>query len=275
MAAALDAGVVTPDEVFLDTGHIEVGGNVIRNWDGRAWGPQDMVGCLRYSLNVCLAHVAAEELGALRFYAYLTAFGIGQLSGVDLAGEVPGQLRTPRHPEWTESDLGTNAFGQGVSVTPIQLITAVGAIANGGVMVQPHIVRQVVGPEGAYWPKTTVLGQPISRQTAETLTAMLVEAVQGETRFVHIPGYVLAGKTGTAQVPTERGYDPRWTVASFVGWGPVRDPRFIVLVRIDKPQTSPWGAVIAAPVFQKVAERLVVLMGIPPDPPLDTRADGD
>jgi cell division protein FtsI/penicillin-binding protein 2 len=265
MAAAIDAGLVRPDDVFIDTGEIEVGGHVIRNWDGNAWGPQTMVGCLQHSLNVCLAYVASQRLGAELLYQYLTDFGIGRITGVDLAGEVPGQLRTPRHPEWTESDLGTNAFGQGVSVTPIQLLAAVGALANNGVMVQPHVVRAVSGPDGVYWPSPTILGRPVTAGTADTLTQMLAESLANETRLANVAGYALAGKTGTAQIPTDIGYDPRWTVASFVGWGPVADPRFIVLVRLDRPEVSPWGSVVAAPAFQEVVERLVVMLEIPPD----------
>jgi cell division protein FtsI/penicillin-binding protein 2 len=265
MAAALDAGKVTPDEVFIDTGSIEVGGHTIRNWDGGAWGPRTMLECMQYSLNVCLAYVASEKLSAPLYYDYLTAFGIGQLTGIDLAGEVPGQLRTPRHPDWTESDLGTNSFGQGVSVTPIQFMTAVTAVANEGVMVQPHVVRVVVGPEGEYWPKTTILGRPISAESASTITQMLTQSLAGETNFADVIGYQLAGKTGTAQIATDYGYDPKWTVASFIGWGPVADPKFMVLVRLDKPQTSPWGSVVAAPVFREVVKRLVVMLDIPPD----------
>jgi cell division protein FtsI/penicillin-binding protein 2 len=265
MAAALDAGVVTPEDEFIDEGQIEVGGIRIRNWDGGAWGPQTMKGCMAHSLNVCLAYVASEKLGASFFYDYLDAFGIGSVTGIDVAGEVSGQLRTPRHPEWTEADLGTNAFGQGVSVTPIQLLASVGAIANDGIMVQPHVVRAVVGSEGPYWPKTTVLGRPISRDTADELTAMLAESLQGETSLASVEGYDLAGKTGTAQIPVEYGYDPRWTIASFVGWGPLQEPEFIVLVRIDKPEISPWGSVVAAPIFRQVVERLVVMLEIPPN----------
>ena len=265
MAAALDAGVVNPDTEFIDTGQIEVGGNTIRNWNGEAWGPQDMLGCLKHSLNVCLAWVASDRLGASTMYNYLRAFGVGQLTGVDLAGEVPGQLRTPRHPEWTESDLGTNAFGQGVSLTPMQLLVAVGAVANGGLMLQPHVVREVIGPNGAYSPQTTVIGRPISEETAATLTTMLAASLTGETAYASVPGYEIAGKTGTAQIPTEFGYDTHWTIASFVGWGPVSDPSFVVLVRLDKPEASPWGSVVAAPVFQEVARRLVVFLEIAPD----------
>jgi len=265
MAAALDLDRVKPETEFIDTGQIEVGGHTIRNWDGRSWGQQTMIGCLEHSLNVCLAWIGSDRLGATDLYVYLGRFGVGSLTGVDLAGEVSGELRTPRDPDWTEPDLGTNSFGQGVAVTPIQLLTAVSAIANHGDMVQPHIVRQVVGPQGAYWPQTTVIGRPISRQTADTLTEMLAKSLEGETRYASVSGYRLAGKTGTAQIATEKGYDPRWTVASFIGWGPLPDPRFLVLVRIDKPATSPWGSVIAAPVFQEIAERLVVMLGIPPN----------
>jgi cell division protein FtsI/penicillin-binding protein 2 len=266
MAGALDAGVVKPDDVYIDTGEIEVGGNVIRNWDGNAWGPQTMTGCMEHSLNVCLAYVGSQKLGAALLYGYLNAFGIGQLTGVDLAGEVQGGLRTPRNQDWTESDLGTNSFGQGVSVTPVQLLAAVSAVANEGVMVQPHLVREVVGPQGVYWPKPTVLGKPIKPETAEVLTEMLAQSLDDETSNASVPGYRLAGKTGTAQVPGEFGYDPKWTIASFIGWGPIPNPRFMVYVRIDKPQNSPWGSVVAAPVFRDVVKRLVVMMNIPPDP---------
>jgi cell division protein FtsI/penicillin-binding protein 2 len=265
MASALDAGVVEPDDGYIDTGMIEVGGVKIRNWNGGAWGPQTMLGCLQHSLNVCLAYVASEKLGAPMFYDYMTAFGIGRATGIDLAGEVGGQLRTPRHPDWTEADLGTNSFGQGVSVTPVQFLAAVSAIANKGVMVQPHIVRSVVGPDGAYWPNPTVLGRPISAETAETMNAMLAESLDAEASMAIVNGYDIAGKTGTAQIPTERGYDERWTIASFIGWAPVEDPQFMVLVRIDKPESSPWGSVVAAPIFKDVVERLVTMLEIPPD----------
>ena len=275
MAAAIDAGVIEPEDQFIDRGVIEVGGVKIRNWNGGAWGPQTMVGCIQHSLNVCLAYVASEKLGAAPFYDYLTAFGMGRVTGIDLSGEVAGQMRTPRHPEWTEADLGTNSFGQGISVTPVQLIAAVGAVANEGVMVQPHIVRAVVGPEGAYWPKPTTLGRPISAESAKTITEMLVQSVEGEARYAHVNGYEIAGKTGTAQIPTESGYDDRWTIASFIGWGPVSEPRFVVLVRLDKPESSPWGSVVAAPVFRDVVERLVAMLEIPPDSVREQIAAGE
>jgi cell division protein FtsI/penicillin-binding protein 2 len=274
MAAAVDAGMVEPYDIYIDTGMIEIGGHQVQNWDEGVWGPQTMVECLMNSLNVCLAHVGAEELGAVLLYQYLSDFGIGQMTGIDLEGEVSGLLRTPRHPDWTEADLGTNSFGQGVSVTPIQLITAAASIANDGVVVQPHVVRQVVGPRGVYWPNPSDLGTPLKPETATTMNDMLWESLQGEASQVRVEGYQLAGKTGTAQIPTGFGYDPHWTIASFVGWGPISDPRFIVLVRLDKPAASPWGSVVASPVFEEVVERLVVLMEIPPDSVIESQAVG-
>jgi cell division protein FtsI/penicillin-binding protein 2 len=223
-----------------------------------------MSGCIEHSLNVCLAYVGAQKLHAASFYSALQDFGIGSLTGVDLAGEVPGNLRTYRDPGWTEADLATNSFGQGVSVTPIQLLAAFGAVANGGEMVQPHVVRQVAGPKGVYWPKPTILGKPISDKTAQMMTNMLTAAVEGEGALGVMVGYQLAGKTGTAQIPTDYGYDPHFTVASFIGWGPVEDPRFLVYIRLNKPTISPWGSEVAAPVFKEIVEHLVIQLEIPP-----------
>jgi cell division protein FtsI/penicillin-binding protein 2 len=265
MAAALDEGVVQPGDEFIDTGEIEIGGHIIRNWDGEAWGPQTMLGCMQYSLNTCLAYIGYQKLQAARFYGAMKDFGIGSLTGIDMAGEVPGTMRVPGDPTWTESDLGTNSFGQGISVSPIQLLTAVSAVANGGVMVLPHVVREVVSPQGEYWPKATIMGRPVKAETAETIISMLSQALEAESSQSLVDGYKLAGKTGTAQIATDYGYDPHLTIASFIGWGPVRDPRFVIYVRIDKPETSPWGSEVAAPVFKQVVERLVIHLEIPPE----------
>jgi cell division protein FtsI/penicillin-binding protein 2 len=264
MAAALNEGVVSPFDEFIDTGEIEVGGHIIRNWDGEAWGPQNMITCMQYSLNVCLAWVGAYALKAAHFYEAMQAFGIGSKTGVDLAGEGEGVVRYPGEPDWSESDLGTNSFGQGLSVTPIQLMTAFAAVANGGEMVQPHVVLQVAGPKGNYWPQPNILGRPISKQTAEDLTMMLTLSLEEETGVNLVPGYKLAGKTGTAQIPTEFGYDPNFTIASFIGWGPVDDPQFLVFISLDRPTVSPWGSEVATPVFKEIVERLVIHLEIQP-----------
>lgn len=264
MSAALDNDTVTPETQFLDTGLIEIGGAQIRNWNWGAWGPQDMVGCMQHSLNVCLAWVASQ-VGARDFYNYLEAFGLGRLTGVDLAGEVPGRLKLPGDGDWYEADLGTNSFGQGVSVTPIQMIAAVSALANEGRMMTPHIIHARVDQGREYNTAPQVAGMPISAETAETITQMLAVSLEEESSDALIEGYRVAGKTGTAEIPTPAGYTSSVTNASFVGWGPVDDPQFLVYVWLEKPTTSPWGSVVAAPVFREAVERLVVLLKLPPD----------
>jgi cell division protein FtsI/penicillin-binding protein 2 len=264
MAAALDSGVVDPDSNFLDTGVIEIGGTVIRNWDGGAWGPQTMLGCMQHSLNVCLAWLASE-LGANHFYRYMEDFGFGHLTGIELAGEDPGRLKRPGDSDWYEADLGTNSFGQGVAATPIQMIAAISAVANDGKMVTPRILRAMIDRGRQYNTSPQVAGMPISAETAHKLTKMLATSLEVESSDALVEGYRVAGKTGTAEIPTPFGYTSNQTHASFVGWGPADDPRFLVYVWLEKPTSSPWGSVVAAPVFRQVVERLVVLMNIPPD----------
>ena len=268
MAAALDSGLVTPDSTFNDTGYIEVGGMPIYNWDRGAWGLQDMTGCLRHSLNVCMASLSTR-MGPTTFYNYLTAFGLGRLTNVDLAAEVAGHLKQPGTPDWFDADLGANAFGQGVAVTPLQLVTAVSAVANGGVMMQPHVLQRVERDGNVHVISPQIIGRPIKPQTAATLNEMLaVSMATGEADQALVPGYRLAGKTGTAEIPMAGGYEANTSIASFIGWGPVDDPRFVALVILDRPATSIWGSETAAPVFSEMVKRLVVLLNIPPD---DTR----
>jgi cell division protein FtsI/penicillin-binding protein 2 len=265
MAAALDKGVVQPGTIYNDvTGVIFVGGVPIHNWDNAAWGKQDMTGCLQHSLNVCLAWVATQ-LGKNDFYTYMQKFGLGHLTGIDLAGETTGRLKLPDDTDWYEVDLGTNAFGQGVSVTPIQMIMAASAIATNGQMPRPHVLQATVQAGRQHKIPIEIVGTPISSATAQTLNAMLVNSLENESSLALVPGYRLAGKTGTASIPTPDGYTSTRTNASFVGWGPVDDPKFIVYIWLEQPTTSIWGSETAAPVFKQVVQKLIVLMGIPPD----------
>jgi cell division protein FtsI/penicillin-binding protein 2 len=264
MAAALDDGIVEPNTTFVDTGVVEVGGVYIRNWTNAAHGPVTMTECMQLSLNVCLANLGLE-LGPPTFYSYLDAFGVGKGTGVDLAGEVTGIYRNTSHPDWYWADLGTNTFGQGVSSTVVQMLKAVSAVANDGEMVQPHIVKAMV-TDGKQHPITVLpAGSPISADTAHTLTDMLAVSLEKESSDALVSGYQVAGKTGTGEIATENGYTLEITNASFVGWGPTDDPKFLVYVWLEKPSTSIWGSQTAAPVFARVVERLVVLMNIPPD----------
>ena len=264
MAAALDSGVVTPETEFVDTGIFELGGIYIYNWNSGAWGPQDMTGCMRHSLNVCLAWVASE-LTPSRFYSYMQAFGFGRLTGIEISGEDPGRLKVPGDQDWYDADLATNSFGQGLSATPIQMVMAISAIANDGKMMAPHIVHSLVNNDRQYNTSPQVVGIPVSADTARTLTDMLAVSLETESSVALVDGYRVAGKTGTAEIPTPTGYSGNMTNASFVGWGPVDDPQFLVYVWLEKPTVSPWGSVVAAPVFRQAVERLVVLLDIPPD----------
>jgi cell division protein FtsI/penicillin-binding protein 2 len=264
MAAALDAKAVKPGTEFIDTGVFEIGGIYIHNWNSGAWGPQTMLGCMQHSLNVCLAWIASE-LGTARFYQYMQDFGIGHLTGVDLAGELPGRLKLPGDEDWYEADLGTNSFGQGVSVTPVQMLMAISSVANQGKMIVPHVVRSMINNGHQYNISPQVVGMPISAKTARQLTEMLATSLEVESSDALVEGYRVAGKTGTAEIATPTGYSGNLTNASFVGWGPADDPRFLVYVWLEKPTTSPWGSVVASPVFKEVVERLVILMDLPPD----------
>jgi cell division protein FtsI/penicillin-binding protein 2 len=265
MAAALDAGAVTPDTQFVDTGSIQIGGITVHNWDWGAWGPQDMQGCMAHSLNVCLTWVAMQ-LGAGPFYQYMQNFGFGRITGIDLASEATGRLKLPGDTDWYEADLGTNSFGQGIAVTPIQMVMAISSVANAkGEMMMPHVMRSMVRDGFQYTPTSQVVGQPISAETARRLTELLALSLEGESSDALVDGYRVAGKTGTAEIATPKGYTSDQTNASFVGWGPLSNPRFLVYVWLEKPTSSPWGSVVAAPVFHDMVERLVVLMDIPPD----------
>ena len=270
MAAALDSGAVTPETRYNDTtGLLSIDGYDIRNWHGGAGGDQDMMGCMQHSLNVCLSWIALK-LGPEKFYLYMEKFGIGHHSGIDLALESPGLMRTPRDEYWRRSALGANSFGQNLMVTPVQMLMAASSIANGGEMMLPHVVRAVVegGRQREIPPQ--VVGSPISAKTAHTLTSMLTQSLVGESSTALVEGYQVAGKTGTASIPRDASdggpaYELYDTNASFIGWGPSDDPQFLVYIWLERPQSSVWGSEVAAPVFSEVVQRIVVLMDIPPD----------
>ena len=264
MAAALDSGTVTPQTTYLDTGSILVGGVTVENWDRNPWGLQDMTGCLQHSLNVCMVTLSTQ-MGAGTFYDYMDAFGVGHLTGVDLAWEAPGRLKVPGDADWYPVDLGTNAFGQGVAVTPIQMMSAISAVANHGRMVIPHVLYAMVRDGRQHEVPDQFGASPISEQTAATLNEMLAVSLEQESSLALVPGYRVAGKTGTAQIPVNGFYDGTQTNTSFVGWGPVDDPQFMIYVWLERPTASPWASEIAAPVFAEMAQRTVILLDIPPD----------
>jgi cell division protein FtsI/penicillin-binding protein 2 len=229
-----------------------------------------MTYALANSLNTVAAYISTT-MGKDQFYNYLRRFGFGNLTGVDLASEGPGRMKLPGDSDWFPSELGTNSFGQGVATTPMQMITAVAAVANQGLLMKPHIVRQRIVEDAESGRARVSNTEPeairatISKEAAATLTDMLVEVVEREATEARVRGYRIAGKTGTAEIPTAVGYHPTDTIVSFVGYAPADDPDFIILVKLDRPKVSRWAAHTAAPAFRAIARRLLVYRQVPPD----------
>lgn len=265
MAAALDAKTVGPATTLYDSGALQVGSQVIYNSDRRANGTVDMTTVLAKSLNVGTAQIA-QAMGPDKFYNYVRRFGFGRLTEIDLSSEGQGTLKTPLDAAWHESDLATNSFGQGIAVTPIQMLSAVSAVANDGLLMKPHVVDKIVthDTQRELAVKPQVIRRAISADTADVLTQMLVEALETNNSLALVPGYKIAGKTGTAEIPIPGGYHPDLTIASFTGYFPADDPRVAVLVVLNKPTVSKWGSVTAAPTFKRVAEQLINLLDIAP-----------
>ena len=266
VAAAIDAGFVTQETAYYDPGWIEVGGIRITNAYREMDREFTVTEILVHSLNVGTAWLSTK-MGSDVFYRYVRAFGIGRPTGVDLAGEVAGQMWLPDdYQGYHDSNLGTNSFGQGLAVTPLQMITAVATVANDGARLQPHIVARRISPDGSvstYHPM--VEKQVISKQTARAVSEMMVQVVEEGVPSAKVFGYRVAGKSGTAEIPVPGGYDKNKTITSFVGFGPVPDPQLIILVKLDRPKTSTWAADTAAPTFRRLASRLFVVLGIPPN----------
>jgi len=266
VAGALDTGKVTPSTIFTDTGSVSMGGRIFYNSNRQGYGRISLADALARSLNVVTVQVAVR-LRADDFYDYVHRFGFGESTEIDLSGEVKGLVKSPGNPDWSVSDLGANSFGQGLAVTPIQMLNAVAAIANGGVLMRPYIVEaRVVGDEILYT-EPTVIRQVISPETAATMVDLMSHVVDIGVQAAWVPGYSVAGKTGTAQIPTKDGYTEDETIVSFVGFAPVEDPQVAVLVKMDRPNPniSPWAAYTAAPVFSKVTKRLMTYLNIAPD----------
>jgi cell division protein FtsI (penicillin-binding protein 3) len=264
-AAALDFGVVTPDEpVFCEDGRYRVGRHVIRDHKPHEW--LTFAEVVQYSSNIGTVKVA-ETLGAERFYSYVRAFGFGEKTGIDLPGEVAGQVRPIER--WAPIHLATTSFGQGIAVTPVQLARAFAAIANGGHLVRPHIVRRIVAADGtALMESEPEMQRRVLRRDTATRVSMLlrrvVEERGGTGQRARLPGIAVAGKTGTAEKvdPSTGGYSPTARVASFAGFVPADAPRAVIVVLIDEPQTARYGGVVAAPVFREIAAAFLARFGI-------------
>ncbi|MGE5298149.1 MAG: peptidoglycan D,D-transpeptidase FtsI family protein [Acidobacteriaceae bacterium] len=265
MAAAINEGKVTPETTYEDVGFVQLDDYKIQNSDKLAHGIQTMTQVLDLSLNTG-AVFAEQQLGQDLFKSYVQKFGFGQPTGVDLPGETKGNIDNLNR----KGDVffGTASYGQGITATAIQLIKAYTAIANGGKMVEPHVVDKIIHPDQSEETvQTKTLDQVLTSRTAATVSAMLVDVVEnGHGKRAGVKGYYIAGKTGTAQVPyTDRaGYDPDKNIGTFIGFGPVDDPQFLALVRIDSPKGVKFAESTAAPAFGDLASFILNYLQVPP-----------
>lgn len=271
MAAAVNEGKVKPDTTYTDTGSVEIDGYTIKNSDNKAHGVQTMMQVLDESLNTGVIF-AKEQIGNSLFFDYVKKFGFGEKTGIELP-EAKGNLDNLRAN--VKVNFHTATFGQGISVTPIQMIQAFTVLANGGVMMQPHLVQAKIDSMG----KTEVIkpeekGRIVTDKTAKTISAMLVDVVEnGHGKKAGVPGYYIAGKTGTAQVSKKdgRGYEENNNIGSFIGYGPVEDPQFLMIVRINHPRDVSFAEVTAAPAFGEIAKFILNYYNIPPTRPIKTK----
>ncbi len=265
-AAAMEAGTTTLSTMFEDNGSFLVGGFAVKNHNDVAPGNVSLVDVFRQSLDVEAAKMSVG-LGAERYYQFLKQFGFGSTTRIEIAGESAGDLKRVGDGRWRESDLGRNAFGQGISATPIQMIAAANVLANQGKRMKPYIINEIRASDGTI--TRTVPNdarQVIRPETAQSVTRLLEDAVNGDPSNKGIvPGYRVAGMSASAPFSLLSLADPKIVTASYLGYLPADDPRYVILVKLDKPQTDDASWQAAAPVFANIAKQLVMITGLPPD----------
>lgn len=265
MGSAINEKKLKPTTVCpICSGPISVGGYELKTWNDKYYPGTNMIEVIQHSDNTGMVFVG-QTLGLDGMLKYFDKFGIGSVTGIDLQGEVAPEIKEKN--DWYEADLATASFGQGISITPIELLTSFSSIANNGKMMQPHLVKEVHSRNGDVVDiEPKLISRPISEATAKVMTEMLVNAVdKGEAKWTAIKEYRIAGKTGTASIPIQGKYDPEKTIASFIGFAPADDPKFVMLVIFDRPKARIYGSETAAPVFFSIARDILSLYGIPPD----------
>jgi cell division protein FtsI/penicillin-binding protein 2 len=265
MTAGVDSGAVTPDTGEYFDANIKVQDAIIWNSQKKPYGYETMTQVLENSDNVGMVWMI-QKTGKEKFYDYVNSFGFGKRTGIEIEGESPGAVRDPD--DAIQVDLATMSFGQGINTTGIQLAQSMGAIANGGLMVKPHIVKAYIdknGKEQKVEPK--VIGRVLSEDSASKIATMMVSvAERGHGKQARVKGYRIGGKTGTAQIPSPNGgyYSDRFT-GSFVGFGPTDNPQFVIVTRINVPKDVIWAESTAAPIFGELAQGIVNYYQLPPD----------
>lgn len=263
MAAGLDAGVVESDtRCDICDKPFQVDKYFIKTWNNQYTADSSMTDVIVHSDNVGMTFVA-NRLGQEKMYDYLEKFGIGKLTGIDLQGEVTADMR--KKGSWNIVDLATTSFGQGIATTSIQIVNAVAAIANKGVLMTPQVVDKIKVDGWSQDVKPKEVGRVISAGASEDITKMMMTAASnGEAKWTNLPGFGVAGKTGTAQIPIAGHYDEEKTIASFVGFAPADNPKFVMLITLTEPQSSQWASETAAPLWYSVAKDLFSYFGIQP-----------
>lgn len=264
MSGAINKGAVTPDTTYEDTGALEFGTYTIRNFNEKANGLQTMRQVLEHSLNTGAAF-AENKLGDENFLNHVVGMGFGQKTGIDLPGEISGNISNLY--SGRKINFATASFGQGIAVTPVQLINAYAALANGGRLMKPYVVKEIIRPDGSrVVTQPKILGAPISEKTSEIMQAMLADVVEKGFDKARIKGYDLAGKTGTAQIPDPQGgyLENDQFIHDFLGFAPAYSPRFVVLIKMDKPQGIKFAADSLSPVYGDIARYLLRYFKIPP-----------
>lgn len=264
MAAAVEQGLVTPDTTMVDNGPVKVADRVINTFDGKHLGSITMTQVLEQSNNIGMVWLG-QQLGAEKLYDLFRSFGFGEKTGIELEGETQNMLASPEN--WNVTTVATTSFGQGIAVTPVQALNSINVLANGGLLMQPYIVDQIKKTgRDIEQTKPVAVRQVISNTTAQTVSAMMVSVIEnGVAQLARVPGYYLAGKTGTAQVPDEHGkYSADRKIISFVGY-PVRNPQFTILIKLDNPAGLSFASGTAAPMFRNISQKLLNYYQIPPD----------
>ncbi len=264
MGAGLEEKLITPETKFFDTGVADIGGPSIYNFAKKAWGEQTMVGVLENSINTGMVFIE-QKLGKSLLLKYIQKFGFFEKTGIDIASEIYSNNEGLK--KGYPRDFAVASFGQGIQITSLQMIQAISAIANEGKINKPYVVEKIISAKGdTKEQKITPPKQVISKDTAIELSAMMVSVVEnGGGRRAKVPGYLVAGKTGTAQMSNPKGgyYDDR-TIQSFVGFAPANSPKFAILIRMDNPKQSDAASSCAAPIFGKLAKYIIDLKQIPP-----------
>jgi cell division protein FtsI/penicillin-binding protein 2 len=264
VAAGIDSNAIKEDTVCTECASArQINQYTIKTWNDQYHPNITIKDALAKSDNVAMIFVA-EHIGQEKFIDYIKKFGIGEETKIELQEDTTPALRK----DWKQIDLATSSFGQGIAATGLQMVRAVGAIANKGALMRPSLIDKVIDPAKGTEVKIEPVTerQVVSPETAETVAKMMAYAADtGEAKWTNSKTHIAAGKTGTAQIPIDGHYDSTKTIASFIGFAPLDKPRFVMLVKLREPKTSPWAAETAAPLWYQIADKLFLLLNVPPD----------